>query len=361
MKILKQITLMTILAPTISFAMAIPKVDLATCQVNKEDIRSFFSIGDTKDEEVFKSVKSPMQITLQQVNLAGQPGIADYYKVNFHAVDKNGKGVRQFQRSLEQVSVNYSGNAISVGYAPYQVDRTYSEPFAMLIEEKNKAGDANGFLNVVPLQSSSADPMKQIKMNCQILKSPSTPIQISKEEILGLNEKDQFEVIYNLYRLGHSSAPVSGSANSKKEKDFSKIGLSDQTIARIKSDISTYLANRPLLPLADYTMTKNPSVVVPEGDHCGALNISSITPVYDSLTARSLRKSKDAELRKKAIGYVISSVSCSLPARIVTTDGYDKGERTEDKNNWQASDVTINSKGLMKTSFKASSVNLRGY
>lgn len=361
MKIFKQITFLSILAPSISFAMTIPKVDLATCNVNKDDMRSFFSIQDEKDEAIFKTVKPQIQITLQQVNLAGKPGIADYYKVNIHAVDKNGKGVRQFQRSLEQISVNYSGNAISVGYAPYQVDRTDSEPFAMLIEEKNKSGDANGFLNVVPLQSRSADPMKQIKMNCQILKSPSEPIQISKEEVLGLNEKDQFEVIYNLYRIGHTSASVSGSSNSKKEKDFSKIGLADETIARIKSDISTYLASRPLLPLSDYTMTKNPSVVIPQGDHCGTLNISSITPVYDSLTARTLRRNKDTELRKKAIGYVISSVSCSLPARIVTTDGYDKGERTEDKNNWQASDVTINSKGLMKTSFKASSVNLRGY
>lgn len=361
MKILKYITFFSVLAPAVSFAMVIPKVDLATCQVAKEDIKSFFSFWDEKADGEFKTAKNNAEIKLQQVNLAGQPGIADYYKISIHVFDKSGKVLRPFQKSLEQVSVNYSGNAISVGYAPYQVSRTSSEPFAMLIEEKNKSGEANGFLNVVPLQSGKANPMKQIKMSCQILKTPSEPIRITKDEVLGLDDKDQFEVIYNLYRLGHISASVSGSANSKKEKDFTKIGLSNETMAKVKADIAAYLANRPLLPLADHLKDDNPVVTLPDGDRCGTVHISSVTPVYDSLTVRALRKNKDANLRKQAIGYIISNATCDLPARIVTLDNYDKSERVEDKDIWQVSDITINANGLISTSFKASAANLRGY
>ena len=336
----------TVLASQTQAAPVIPKLDLATCQISKADLAGWYPEW-RNEPSALASVQDPMLLTVQQVNLVGRPGIADYFKVSIRGFDADGKLVKNSLRTLEQLAVNYAEDVISVGYTPYSVSATMSEPFSLLIEGKGTS--ATGHLAFTPLQSTSAQPMKQLELPCNMHKMPSEPVTISPEEVSVLDPAAQFELVYNLHRLNLGSYIA-------RDQDSAAYGLTPELLAKVKSEIAQTLSARELPPVPTYEEVVKTTVT--EGDRCGELTITGITAVYDRLTMQQIR-SGDKAARARALGYTIGSASCKTDARVLEVkDTYRDGGVRVVTQNWSVRDIVISPTGLMgKHSFKPAQYN----
>ena len=351
----------SLVLPTIALAAKpLPKTDLVTCEINKNEIVEWFNVRDKEAKAAFASAQNPLTLKLQQVDLAGQPGIADYFKVSVRGVDQDGKNVKVVQRDLEQIAVNYGENTISVGYAPYDVSRTDAQPFSLLIEGKKATGPAKGYMSFVPLQAMAQEPMKVLTLKCVVKAQPEEPVKISRKDVAEMEAQAQFELIYNLQRIGHTgkAADLDGGTSRRRRDTLADVGLSKAAFDKARAEISKILSARALTALPKWRDADKVKVTVVNGDRCGELEVSYVIPVYDSLTARAARRHGGESLKKEAIGYVIPRAHCKGPARIIETTN-DKGEVSKSEDNWHVGDIVITSEGLIEGfSFKASTYRL---
>ena len=306
----------------------IPKATLATCKVAKSDLAKWF--------EPFLSTPSPIEkvvgfitVELKHVNLAGNPGIANFYRISIKGYDKDGKVVQGVHRELDQLAVNYFDNTYSVGYVPYDRSRTQTEPFTLLIQG-NSDGSANGTLSVVPMQASSENPFTVIQLGCQIQGQPTEPIQVSAQDVLALPSATQFEILHNLDRLGFVGL-----------KKSERKSLPARTKSMLSKKLAQILHDRPL----PKSRIKDATEVVIPNNRCLDVKISDdfVYPIYDSVTYRQ----GEAKRKGHEVGYKLSSLKCTSPAR--TTKYKDsEGNISEDTDTWSVRDVTITTDGLIQ-------------
>ena len=308
-------------------APVIPKLTLATCEMSKSQVTKWFTTYYS-DKKAFDSVVEPLKMELSAVNLGGQAGIADMYHLSIKGFDKDGKVATQ--RELNRLAVNYTEPddwqaSYSVSYTPYDTGRQNVEPFSLLIEGDRK--EAVGTLAVVPLQATSQKPFESMRLDCTVAAKSEDPVQLSSRELLAMSEANQFEVLYNLPRLGFV-----GTRHNGKAKE-----LTDAAEAKLKAELAAILDERELPPLR----YKDATDVKIHKTRCGSVSLQNVMPIYDSVSYRSADWNN-------VIGYKISTVNCKNPARTFTRGTDSDGKPDVRNQKWQVRDITITTHGLIK-------------